>query len=132
MTRFWITLEQGVAFVVSSLALMAGGEIFVPKIPSMRIVDLARNLAPDLPHETVGIRPGEKLHEVMITEDDARATLELDDRYVICPPIMDWRSDHLASRGGRNVGDGFRYSSDLNGEWLDGRALAALLGPRSA
>src|SRR5262245_33042622 len=90
MTRFWITLEQGVAFVLSSLALMNGGEIFVPKIPSMRITDLARTLAPHLPHDVVGIRPGEKLHEIMITEDDARLTLDIGDRYVICPPQLDW------------------------------------------
>src|SRR5262249_31610529 len=78
MTRFWITLEQGVCFVLSSLALMNGAEIFVPKIPSMRIVDLANTMAPHLPHQVVGIRPGEKLHEVMITEDDARLTLEIE------------------------------------------------------
>jgi UDP-N-acetylglucosamine 4,6-dehydratase len=85
MTRFWITLEQGVDFVVSSLAMMTGSEIFVPKIPSMKMVDLATALAPGLPHRIVGIRPGEKLHEVMITEDDARATVELEDRYIILP-----------------------------------------------
>ena len=87
MTRFWITLEQGVAFVLSSLALMRGGEIFVPKIPSMKIVDLAHAVAPGLPHEIVGIRPGEKLHEVMITEDDAHMTVQFDDRYAICPAM---------------------------------------------
>ena len=75
MTRFWITLRQGVDFVFSCLALMKGGEIFVPKISSMRVVDLARAMAPDLPHRVVGIRPGEKLHEAMITDDDSRLTL---------------------------------------------------------
>ncbi len=80
MTRFWITLQQGVDFVVSSIAMMRGGELYVPKIPSMRISDLARCLGPGLPLKIVGIRPGEKLHEVMVTDDDSRQTLELDDR----------------------------------------------------
>ncbi|MBL8700122.1 MAG: UDP-N-acetylglucosamine 4,6-dehydratase (inverting) [Alphaproteobacteria bacterium] len=128
MTRFWITLDQGVNFVLSSLALMAGGEIFVPKIPSMRIVDLARHIAPALPHKPVGIRPGEKLHEVMITDDDSRATLELADRFVITPPAPRWSDAHLKARGAKPVAEAFRYSSDANPEWLDGVALAALLG----
>ncbi len=132
MTRFWITLEQGVALVLSSLALMKGGEIFVPKIPSMRITDLARTVAPDLPHEIIGIRPGEKLHEVMITEDDARMTVELDDRYVICPSISDWNGEHLKALGARPVADGFRYSSDRNAEWLDGSDLADLVKKKAA
>ena len=80
MTRFWITLRQGVDFVLSSLQMMKGGEIFVPKIPSMRVIDLARVLAPNLPHKKIGIRAGEKLHELMISEDDGRNTLELEDR----------------------------------------------------
>src|SRR5262245_62153744 len=79
MTRFWISLEQGVSFVLSCLAMMKGGEIFIPKIPSMRIIELARTIAPHLPHQVIGIRPGEKLHELMITEDDARMTYELPD-----------------------------------------------------
>jgi UDP-N-acetylglucosamine 4,6-dehydratase len=127
MTRFWITLEQGVSFVLSSAQLMRGGEIFVPKIPSMRIVDLARTIAPDLPHSIVGIRPGEKLHEVMITEDDARTTIELDDRYAICPPISPFGDDYLTALGGRPVAEGFRYSSDTNADWLDGPAMVDLL-----
>lgn len=132
MTRFWITLEQGVAFVRSSLAMMRGGEIFVPKIPSMRIVDIARIIAPSLPHDIVGIRPGEKLHELMITEDDARMTLELDDRYVICPGLLGWSADQLKELGGKPVPDGFRYASDTNTEWLDGRHLSGLLGMKAA
>jgi len=127
MTRFWITLRQGVDFVLSSFELMAGGEIFVPKIPSMRIVDLARCIAPNLKHKIVGIRPGEKLHEVMITEDDARMTRELEDRYVIEPdsvfrerPQRDWmKMPH--------VKDEFRYASDTNVEWLDEKSMAAFL-----
>ena len=127
MTRFWITLEQGVNFVLSSLAMMEGGEIFVPKISSMRMTDLAHVLAPDLPHEFIGIRPGEKLHEVMIPDDDSRMTIELDDRYAICPPTPGWSRAHLEACGARPVPEGFRYSSDLNTEWLDADALGALL-----
>ncbi len=128
MTRFWITLEQGVNFVLSSCAIMTGGEIFVPKIPSMRITHMAECLAPNLPHRIVGIRPGEKLHEVMITEDDARMTVELDDRYAICPMIQDWSRAHLERYGAQPVAEGFRYSSDCNTDWLDASGLNALLG----
>lgn len=127
MTRFWITIGQGVAFVLSSLSLMRGGEIFVPKIPSMRLADLAQALAPDIPHETVGIRSGEKLHEVMITEDDARMTVELEDRYVVCPWLTTWTDEHLIVAGARPVAEGFRYSSDRNSEWLDAAGLAKLM-----
>lgn len=126
MTRFWITLEQGVSFVLSSLVMMQGGEIFVPKIPSMNLGDLARAVAPGLPHNIVGIRPGEKLHEVMISEDDSRSTLELDDRYVICPILNDWNGVHLEKLGARPAPEGFRYSSDRNSEWLDATGLAQL------
>ena len=126
MTRFWITLGQGVDFVLSCLPAMTGGEIFVPKIPSMRLVDLARCLAPDLPHRVVGIRPGEKLHEVLITEDDSRTTVALHDRYVIEPPFG------LASRAGtpaeaEPVPEGFRYASDTNEEWLDPEQMRRLI-----
>ena len=110
MTRFWITLRRGVDFVLSSLAMMEGGEIFVPKIPSMKVVDLARILAPDLPHRVVGIRPGEKLHEVMITEYDARTTVELDDRYVITPAFLDGVSKDYEALGGSQVAECFRYT----------------------
>jgi UDP-N-acetylglucosamine 4,6-dehydratase len=127
MTRFWITLQQGVDFVVSSLALMRGGEIFVPKIPSMRVSDLARTLAPDLPQRVVGIRPGEKLHEVMITEDDSRQTLELADRYVIEPVFSFWDREPYLARGAHPVAEGFRYSSDTNAEWLEGGDLARMI-----
>lgn len=127
MTRFWIALEQGVAFVLSSLAIMSGGEIFVPKIPSMHLTDLAKALAPQLPHDVIGIRPGEKLHEIMITEDDARMTVELDDRYVICPQLQDWSRKHLVDIGAKPVDEGFQYSSDSNPEMLDATSLARLL-----
>lgn len=132
MTRFWITLEQGVAFVLSSLAMTRGGEIFVPKIPTMRISDLARTIAPNIEHQTIGIRPGEKLHEVMITEDDARMTIELDDRYVICPPLRNWNDAHLRDFGSRPVKEGFRYSSDCNTEWLDADGFARLIAHKGA
>jgi UDP-N-acetylglucosamine 4,6-dehydratase len=132
MTRFWITLEQGVSFVLSCLALMVGGEIFVPKIPSMRIIDVARSLAPQIPQDIIGIRPGEKIHEVMITEDDARATVELDDRFVILPTIPDWDDGHLRAAGAKPVPDGFRYSSDANGEWLDDAEMFELIKSKAA
>lgn len=132
MTRFWITLEQGVSFVLSSLGMMQGGELFVPKIPSMRMTDLAKAMAPNLPHDIVGIRPGEKLHEVMITEDDARMTLELDDRYVICPQQRSWKRDHLMKLGAKPVAEDFRYSSEINTEWLDAANLNGLIGRKAA
>lgn len=134
MTRFWITLDQGVAFVLSSLAMMRGGEIFVPKIPSMAIAELASSMAPNLPHEIIGIRAGEKLHEIMITEDDSRMAVEVDDRYVICPsnPGWQWTREHLEKFGARSVAEGFSYSSNSNPEWLDGDGLQRLLASKSA
>lgn len=132
MTRFWITLDQGVAFVLSSLAMMNGGEIFVPKIPSMRITDIANTIAPNLPQETTGIRPGEKLHELMITEDDARTTIELDDRYVVFPASLDWSVDHLKKHNPKPVAEDFRYASNTNSEWLDGPALVAMISRKAA
>jgi UDP-N-acetylglucosamine 4,6-dehydratase/5-epimerase len=127
MTRFWITLQQGVEFVATSLAMMRGGEIFVPKIPSMRIADLAHAMGPGLPLKIVGIRPGEKLHEVMITEDDSRQTLELADRYIIEPAFAWWRREPYVSTGAVPVAPGFRFASDTNTDWLDEDRLAALL-----
>lgn len=127
MTRFWITLPQGVAFVLSSLAMMRGGEIFIPKIPSMKVTDLATALAPDLPHKIVGIRPGEKLHEVMISEDDSRETTELADRYIIHPAIHPWGGPDTLAGAGNRVVEGFRYASDTNTDWIDAKGLRALL-----
>ncbi len=127
MTRFWITLEQGANFVLSSLELMKGSEIFVPKIPSTRTADLASVVAPHLPHRFVGIRPGEKLHEVMVPEDDARCTVELADRYVILPSADSWRRAAYLKEGAEPVADGFSYASDRNPEHLDARGLQALL-----
>lgn len=116
MTRFWITLEHGVQFVLNSLARMTGGEIFVPKIPSMKVTDLAKAIAPGCRQEYIGIRPGEKLHEVMIPEEDARHTLELDNFYIIQPDFSWWVKDNWVD--GKNVPEKFRYSSDTNECWL--------------
>ncbi len=127
MTRFWVTLQQGVDFVLSCLETMRGGEVYVPKIPSMNVVDLARALAPGLAHKIVGIRPGEKLHEVMITEDHARNTVEFPDRYVIEPDSVSW-TGHVLRDGATPVQDGFRYASDNNSEWLDTPRLKRMIG----
>jgi UDP-N-acetylglucosamine 4,6-dehydratase/5-epimerase len=127
MTRFWITLRQGVAFVASCAAMMQGGEIFVPKIPSMRIVDVVKALAPDLPLRIIGIRPGEKLHEVMITEDDSRQTYELPDRFVIEPAFAYWTHEPYERLKARRVVENFRYASDSNDQWLDRDSLLGLL-----
>ena len=124
MTRFWITLQQGVDFVLSSLQTMQGGELFVPKIPSMRVTDLAEAIAPGVPTRIVGIRPGEKLHEEMISVDDARRTLDVGDRFVIQPEFPWWGNSHLE---GRPLSEGFAYTSDRNDAWLDPEALRAML-----
>lgn len=130
MTRFWITLQQGVDFVIESFHRMYGGEIFVPKIPSVRIVDLATAMAPKLSHRIVGIRPGEKLHELMISRDDSPHTIEFPDHYVICPSIrFIEQSDYMRNaRGqtGQPVEHGVKYSSDLNPQFLDVAQIVAL------
>jgi UDP-N-acetylglucosamine 4,6-dehydratase len=119
MTRFWITLEQAVQFVLDSLERMRGGEIFVPKIPSMNIVDLAKAIAPECRLEIVGIRPGEKLHETMVPEDDARNAFEYDDCYVIRALSGEADGNLVLSRnGGKPCPAGFHYSSDNNPRWL--------------
>lgn len=125
MTRFWITLDQGVEFVISCLETMAGGELFVPKIPSMNIMELAAAMAPECKTEIVGIRPGEKLHEVMVPEDDARNTVELEDRFVILP-AFDVFANQLYKSYPR-CAEGFRYASDTNKEWLSRAALSKMI-----
>ena len=110
MTRFWITLEQGVNFVLNCLEQMVGGELFVPKIPSMNIMDLAKAIAPECKTEIVGIRPGEKLHEVMVTRDDARKALEYKDHYVVQPDFQFWGS-RFKSNGGNALPEDFEYNS---------------------
>jgi UDP-N-acetylglucosamine 4,6-dehydratase/5-epimerase len=127
MTRFWITLQQGVDFVLSSMDMMQGGEVYVPKIPSMRIVDLAACMAPNLPIKEIGIRPGEKLHEVMITEDDSRTTLELADRYIIEPSFNWWSTSRTPIENGVLVPDGYRYASNTNTEWMEPEEMRRLL-----
>lgn len=116
MTRFWITLEQGVELVIRALDLMEGGEIFVPKIPSMKLMDLAEAMAPGCKKEIVGIRPGEKLHEVLIPKDEMRKTIEFKDMFVICPDYDGWKNTKL--KAGRLVKEDFEYSSDKNKQWL--------------
>lgn len=123
MTRFWITLKQGIQFVFDSFDRMQGGEIFVPKIPSVRIIELAQSIAPDLPHKIIGIRPGEKLHEVMCPKDDCFRTLEFDDHFVIKPTInfsepINYDSNAKGETG-KPVQDGFEYNSLDNKDYLD-------------
>ncbi len=130
MTRFLITLQEGVDFVIKNFARMQGGEIFVPKIPSMRMIDLAMAMSGDKPYEVIGIRPGEKLHEAMITKEDSLRTVEFDDHYVIKPTIqftkaIDFTINALGERG-RDVEDGFEYASDTNDEWLEKEKFLAL------
>jgi UDP-N-acetylglucosamine 4,6-dehydratase len=127
MTRFWITLNQGVDFVLSSLTLMRGGEIFVPKIPSMKMTDLAAAMAPDAAIKVIGIRPGEKLHEMMISQDDARNTVDLGDRYAIQPAFVEYAR---RPQKGQALDEGFSYSSDTNDEWLRGGELLAMLSQK--
>jgi UDP-N-acetylglucosamine 4,6-dehydratase/5-epimerase len=127
MTRFWITLTQGVNFVLSSMEMMKGGEIYVPKIPSTTIPQLATLVSPTHKQHIIGIRPGEKLHETMIPADDAHCTLELEDRYVILQSFANAARDAYLHRGGKPVADGFCYSSDSNPEKLDARGLQTLL-----
>lgn len=127
MTRFWITLPRGASFVLSCLARMQGGEIFVPKIPSMRIVELAAAMAPNLPTDHVGIRPGEKLHEVLVTKDEARSTADLQDRYVIAPAFAFWKAEYTLGPGAIPVGEDFEYASEKNDTWLTPDTMTGLL-----
>jgi len=127
MTRFWITLTQGVNFVLSSMEMMKGGEIYVPKIASTTIPQLATLVSPDLKQHIVGIRPGEKLHETMIPADDAHCTVELEDRYVILQSFANAVREAYLHRGAAPVAEGFSYSSDTNPEQLDARGLQTLL-----
>ena len=116
MTRFWITLDQGARFVIDSIGDMAGGEIFVPKIPSMNIMDLAKATAPDCSARQIGIRPGEKIHEVLISQDESLHTVEFDDRYIILPsnPWLGFKR----KKSGRPLPEGFSFTSDKNTSWL--------------
>ena len=125
MTRFWITLEQGVNFAIRCIDMMNGGEIFVPKIPSMRTADLADVLAPGAKRNTIGIRPGEKLHEILLSEDEARHSQEFDDYYVIEPEFPFWKDKSLES--GKSLPDSCMYSSDNNTRWLTEEELREMV-----
>ena len=125
MTRFWITLDAAVKFVVDSFEVMQGGELFVPRIPSMRILDLVEAVAPDAPTHEMGMRPGEKLHEEMIASDDSRRTLRFPDRYVVQPVVASW--GYQTPQGGEPVPDGFNYRSDNNDLWLEVDEMRELL-----
>jgi UDP-N-acetylglucosamine 4,6-dehydratase len=127
MTRFWITLTQGVNFVLSSMEMTRGGEIFVPKIPSTTMCDLATMIGPKMGQKIVGIRPGEKLHETMIPADDSRWTVEIEDRYVILASFAAAAREAYINRGAKPVPEDFAYSSDSNPEQLDARGLQMLL-----
>ncbi len=128
MTRYWITLEQSVEFVFDCLKKICGGEIFVPKLPSMKIVDLAKAVSPNAELINVGIRPGEKLHEVMVSEDDARHTLDFGDYYVILPPMQSPALKKLLSRGdGSQCPEGFQYCSSTNDDWLSVNDLKRMI-----
>jgi len=128
MTRFWVSLEKGVRFVISCSEQMLGGEVFVPKIPSMKVIDLARAVAPKARIETIGIRPGEKLHEVLISEDEARSTVDVDDMYVVQPVEAFWFGHEWQSRG-KLLEDGFRYASNTNEEWLSVAQIREIIRP---
>jgi UDP-N-acetylglucosamine 4,6-dehydratase len=128
MTRFWLTLEQGARFVIHCVENMHGGEVFVPKIPSMKIVDLARAIAPGINFEVVGIRPGEKLHEVLISEDESRSTIEMEDMYVVQPSLGSWFGHDWQSEG-HGLPAGFRFGSDNNPQWLSVDQIRDMVAP---
>jgi UDP-N-acetylglucosamine 4,6-dehydratase (inverting) len=126
MTRFWLTLDQAVDVVLYAIEHMVGGEVFIPKIPSMRVVELADVIAPDVAREMVGIRPGEKLHEVLLTADESRHAIDAGEVFVVLPEHPWWEASPRWMDG-KPLDDGFVYSSDTNGSWLDAQALADLL-----
>ncbi len=131
MTRFWVSLEQGVRFVIRCIEQMHGGEVFVPKIPSTTTVDLARAIAPEAEIDFIGIRPGEKLHEVLISEDEARGTVELDDMFVVQPVQALWFGYEWRELG-KPLPDGFRYASDTNEERLNLDQIREMVAPIEA
>lgn len=128
MTRFWLSLEQGVRFVIRCIEQMYGGEVFVPKIPSMRVEDLARAIAPDAELEIIGVRPGEKLHEILISRDESRSTVELEDMFIVQPVEALWFG-YEWQKIGKSVEDGFRYSSSENPVWLDVDQIRDIIAP---
>ena len=128
MTRFWISLEQGVRFVIRCIEQMHGGEVFVPKIPSMSVKDLGTAIAPECEVVYSGIRPGEKLHEVLVSEDEARSTVELDDMYVVQPTGTLWFGKEW-EKVGKKLPEGFRYASNTNTDWLDLDGVKEMIRP---
>jgi len=128
MTRFWLSLDQGVRFVISCIEQMEGGEVFIPKIPSTKVVDLARAIAPNAEIDIIGIRPGEKLHEMLISEDEARHTIELDSMFVVQPAEATWFGYSWKDRG-KALKEGYYYSSDNNAEWLDIEGIKKYIAP---
>jgi UDP-N-acetylglucosamine 4,6-dehydratase len=128
MTRFWLSLDQGVRFVINCIEQMEGGEVFIPKIPSTKVTDLARAIAPDAQLDIIGIRPGEKLHEMLISEDEARNTIELDKMFVVQPAEASWFGYSWQAKG-RPLTEGFYYSSDNNTEWLDIEGIKKYIAP---
>lgn len=128
MTRFWLSLEQGVRFVIQCIEQMEGGEVFIPKIPSTKVTDLAKAIAPQAKLEIIGIRPGEKLHEVLISEDEARNAIELDTMYVVQPAEAIWFGYSWQNKG-KSLKEGFSYSSDNNTEWLDVEGIKKYIAP---
>ena len=128
MTRFWITLEQGVELVLQALKESIGGEIFIPKIPSMRVVDLARAIEPKSVFKTIGIRPGEKIHESLISEDEARKSIEYGGYYIVLPQFMDASEILHKHQGAKALPDGFCYRSDLNKEWVTVEQMREMYG----
>ena len=127
MTRFWITLDEGVDLVFKAIKESKGGEIYVSKIPSFKVVDLAKAISPEATLKEIGIREGEKLHEVMITEEDSRNTFEYDDHYIIYPQFDWWNYENYFKPGGKKVPENFRYSSDKNDQWLSTEELKKLI-----
>jgi len=125
MTRFWMTLEQGVRFVIDSIDRMHGGEIFIPKIPSMKVTDLADTIAPGVKREVIGIRPGEKLNEILLIDEEARHSKEFDNYFVVEPEFSFWEKDNF--REGNHLPVGFRYTSDNNSQWLTNDELKAIV-----
>jgi UDP-N-acetylglucosamine 4,6-dehydratase len=128
MTRFWLTLEQGVRFVIHCVEKMHGGEVFIPKIPSMKIIDLAIAIAPQANLEVVGIRPGEKLHEVLISEDESRSAVEMEDMYIVQPNPNAWFGHDWQSEG-QMLPAGFRFGSDNNPHWLSVSQIREMVAP---
>jgi UDP-N-acetylglucosamine 4,6-dehydratase len=131
MTRFWLSLEQGVHFVLNCIEQMEGGEVFVPKIPSTKVIDLARAIAPDAQISIIGIRPGEKLHEDLLSADEARHTIELEGMYVVQPAEATWFGYSWKDKG-KPVAEGFAYTSDKNTEWLDVEGIKKYIAPFEA